>query len=96
MEAIEQRKRNFLLVMATGTGKNGQFRTPRHIIKLMAELVAPELGQIIGDPACGTSGFLLGAYQYILTELVRKKDPGKLVRDEDGFERGSAPYLPRT
>lgn len=70
-------------------GKNGQFRTPRHIIKLMAELVAPQLGQRIADPACGTGGFLLGAYQYILTDLVRKKDPGKLVKDEDGFERAT-------
>jgi type I restriction enzyme M protein len=78
-----------LLSEIATAGKNGQFRTPRHIIKLMAELVAPELGQLIGDPACATGGFLLGGYQYILTDLVRQKDPGKLVRDEDGFERGS-------
>ena len=70
-------------------GKNGQFRTPRHIIKLMAELVAPQLGQNIADPACGTGGFLLGAYQYILSDLVRKKDASKLVTDEDGFERAA-------
>ncbi|MFZ6014692.1 MAG: type I restriction-modification system subunit M [Bacteroidota bacterium] len=78
-----------LLSEIASAGKNGQFRTPRHIIKLMAELVAPQLGQRIADPACGTSGFLLGAYQYILTEEVRKKNPKKLVRDEDGFERGT-------
>jgi type I restriction enzyme M protein len=70
-------------------GKNGQFRTPRHIIKLMSELVEPKLGDQIADPACGTSGFLLGAYQYILTDLVRKKDKKKLEKDEDGFERGT-------
>jgi type I restriction enzyme M protein len=70
-------------------GKNGQFRTPRHIIKLMSELVAPQLGQRIGDPACGTGGFLLGAYQYILTDMVRKEDPSRLALDEDGFERGA-------
>lgn len=67
-------------------GKNGQFRTPRHIIKLMVELVEPKLGDKILDPACGTAGFLLGAYQYILTELVRKKDKKKLDKDDDGFE----------
>jgi type I restriction enzyme M protein len=78
-----------LLSEIATAGKNGQFRTPRHIIKLMAELVAPQLGQRIADPACGTGGFLLGAYQYILTDLVRRKDPGKLIRDEDGFERGA-------
>jgi type I restriction enzyme M protein len=78
-----------LLSEIASAGKNGQFRTPRHIIKLMAELVAPQLGQRIADPACGTGGFLLGAYQYILTDLVRKKDPKKLAVDEDGFERAA-------
>jgi len=78
-----------LLSEIASAGKNGQFRTPRHIIKLMAELVAPQLGQRIADPACGTGGFLLGSYQYILTDLVRKKNPKKLVKDEDGFERGT-------
>jgi type I restriction enzyme M protein len=78
-----------LLSEIATAGKNGQFRTPRHIIKLMAELVAPQLGQRIADPACGTGGFLLGSYQYILTDLVRKKDPAKLSKDEDGFERAA-------
>lgn len=75
-----------LLSEIAQAGKNGQFRTPRHIIKLMAELVEPQLGNKIVDPACGTAGFLLGAYQYILTDLVRKKDKKKLEKDEDGFE----------
>lgn len=78
-----------LLSEIAQAGKNGQFRTPRHIIKLMAELVEPQLGHKIADPACGTAGFLLGAYQYILTDLVRKKDKKKLEKDEDGFEIGS-------
>ncbi len=78
-----------LLSEIASAGKNGQFRTPRHIIKLMSELVAPQLGQRIADPACGTGGFLLGAYQYMLTDLVRKKNPKKLIKDEDGFERGT-------
>jgi type I restriction enzyme M protein len=77
-----------LLSEIAQAGKNGQFRTPRHIIKLMAELVEPQLGNKIADPACGTAGFLLGAYQYILTDLVRKKNKKKLEKDEDGFERG--------
>jgi len=78
-----------LLSEIAQAGKNGQFRTPRHIIKLMAELVEPQLGQHIADPACGTGGFLLGAYQYMLSDLVRKKQPAKLVKDEDGFERAA-------
>lgn|ERR1035437_267526 len=78
-----------LLSEIATAGKMGQFRTPRHIIKLMAALVQPQLGQLICDPACGTGGFLLGAYQYILTDLVRKKSNVKLEMDEDGFETGS-------
>ncbi len=78
-----------LLSEIATAGKNGQFRTPRHIIKLMVELLDPKLGQRMADPSCGTAGFILGFYQYILTSLVRLKDPGKLVKDEDGFERAS-------
>ncbi len=78
-----------LLSEIASAGKNGQFRTPRHIIKLMSELVAPQLGQRMADPSSGTGGFILGYYQYILTDLVRKADPAKLVVDEDGFERAT-------
>jgi type I restriction enzyme M protein len=74
-----------LLSEIATAGKNGQFRTPRHIIKLMAELVAPQLGQRIADPACGTGGFLLGAYQYILTDLVRKKRPCQVAERRRWF-----------
>src|SRR5690606_10242213 len=77
-----------LLSEIASAGKMGQFRTPRHIIKLMAEIIEPKLGDRIADPACGTGGFLLGAYQYILTDLVRKTEPSKLTIDEDGFESG--------
>ncbi len=80
-----------LLDEIASAGKNGQFRTPRHIIKMMSELVAPQLGNRIADPACGTGGFLLGAYQYIVTQLDKKK--GKLKPDEDGFIRNSVSAL---
>lgn len=78
-----------LLKEIATAGKNGQFRTPRHLIKLVAELTEPKLGHKIADPACGTSGFLLGAYNYILSDLVRKKEPELLQKDEDGFERAT-------
>ena len=78
-----------LLSEIATAGKNGQFRTPRHIIKLMAELVQPQLGHRIADPACGTGGFLLGAYQYIVTRLALKKGAKDLQADEDGFKRTS-------
>jgi type I restriction enzyme M protein len=78
-----------LLSEIATAGKNGQFRTPRHIIKLMAELVAPQLGQRMGDPSSGTGGFILGYYQYVLTGLVRRSNPELLVTDQDGFERAA-------
>ena len=79
----------FLLSEIAAAGKNGQFRTPRHIIKLMAELVEPKLGHTIADPACGTGGFLLGAWQYIVTQLAIRAGNKDLVADEDGFIRTS-------
>jgi type I restriction enzyme M protein len=79
----------FLLSEIASAGKNGQFRTPRHIIKLIADLVQPQLGHKIADPACGSGGFLLGAYQYIVTELAKKAGTKDLTPDEDGFERTS-------
>ncbi|MCM1981780.1 type I restriction-modification system subunit M [Lyngbya confervoides] len=78
-----------LLSEIATAGKNGQFRTPRHIIKLMVELVQPQLGHRIADPACGSGGFLLGAYQYIVTQLAIKAGAKDLPLDEDGFVRTS-------
>lgn len=78
-----------LLSEIATAGKNGQFRTPRHIIKLMADLVQPQLGHKIADPACGSGGFLLGAYQYIVTQLAIKAGKQDLAPDEDGFVRTS-------
>ncbi|MBE0522602.1 MAG: SAM-dependent DNA methyltransferase [Candidatus Methanoperedenaceae archaeon] len=56
----------YLLSELKTAGKNGQFRTPRHIIKMMVELTDPKIGETIADPACGTAGFLVASYQYIL------------------------------
>lgn len=78
-----------LLSAIASSGKNGQFRTPRHIIKLMADMVQPQLGHKIADPACGSGGFLLGAYQYIVTQLAIKAGSKDLAADEDGFVRTS-------
>src|SRR5690606_6554233 len=80
-----------LLSEIASAGKNGQFRTPRHIIKLLVELVDPQLGQKIADPACGTGGFLLGAYQYMITQLDKEKESKS--PDEDGFIRSSRSAL---
>ncbi len=54
-----------LLGKLSQSGVNGQFRTPRHIIRMMVELMQPKADDVICDPACGTSGFLVGAGQYL-------------------------------
>ena len=55
----------YLLSKLSTSGTNGQFRTPRHIIDMMVKLVKPLPTDIIIDPACGTSGFLVGAGEYL-------------------------------
>lgn len=55
----------YMLGKIATAGQNGQFRTPRHIIRLMVELTAPKPGDIICDPACGTCGFLVAAGEYL-------------------------------
>ncbi|MBQ3524378.1 MAG: SAM-dependent DNA methyltransferase [Clostridia bacterium] len=55
----------YLLNKIAQSGLNGQFRTPRHIIKMMVELMSPKPDDVICDPACGTSGFLVSAGEYL-------------------------------
>ena len=55
----------YLLSKISQSGRNGQFRTPRHIISMMVEMMDPKADDIICDPACGTSGFLVTAGAYL-------------------------------
>ncbi len=55
----------YLLSKIAQSGRNGQFRTPRHIIRMMVELMDPSSDEMICDPACGTSGFLVAAAEYL-------------------------------
>ena len=50
---------------AASAGQNGQFRTARHIIRLMVEMTAPQPADVICDPACGTAGFLVAAGEHL-------------------------------
>lgn len=75
----------YLLSELTTAGKNGQFRTPRHIIRMMVELTDPKYGETICDPACGTSGFLVNAYEHILKANTSKD---LIKRDGAGNEYG--------
>jgi type I restriction enzyme M protein len=64
------------------SGRNGQFHTPRHIIRMMVQMTGPQPHDRIGDLAAGTGGFLVNAYQYILEVNT---SPGILEYDETGF-----------
>lgn len=55
-------------------GKNGQFRTPRHIIEMMVEIISPKIGETVCDPACGTGGFIFNAYEHIVKENTSKEN----------------------
>ena len=55
----------YLLSKLSTAGVNGQFRTPRHIIRMMVELLGPKPDDTICDPACGTSGFLVASGEYL-------------------------------
>lgn len=57
----------YMLSKLNTAGANGQFRTPKHIRDLMVGLLDPKPGQLIGDPACGTAGFLISAAEWIRT-----------------------------
>jgi len=64
----------YLLSKVATAGTNGQFRTPRHIIKMMVEMMDPKADDLICDPACGTSGFLVESSEYL-----RKKKKAEVL-----------------
>ena len=83
----------YMLSKLSTAGTNGQFRTPRHIIKLMVALMAPGPNEIICDPACGTGGFLVGAAEYVrgLTDGEGNSvlnAPGNMAHFNDGMFHG--------
>ena len=75
----------YLLQRLNTAGRNGQFRTPRHIIRLIVRMIDPRPNDRICDPAAGTCGFLVNAYQHILETHTA---PGQLVYDEEGYPHG--------
>src|SRR3954447_23055826 len=70
----------YMLGKIASAGQNGQFRTPRHIIKLMVEMMAPTPKDIICDPACGTAGFLIAASEHLVahhSDSIYKTDASR-------------------
>lgn len=75
----------YLLSIMGSQGDAGQFRTPRHIIDMMVEIVDPKKNETILDPACGTAGFLISAYRHILAQ--NKDEEGKSTLTADDRKR---------
>jgi type I restriction enzyme M protein len=75
----------YLLSRLNTAGTNGQFRTPRHIIRMMVQMIGPKHGERIIDPAAGTCGFLVNAWQYLLETNTDKRD---LTYDDEGWPHG--------
>jgi type I restriction enzyme M protein len=74
----------YLLSVLGSQGDAGQFRTPRHLIDFMVEIVDPKKTETVLDPACGTAGFLISSYKHILKANVDAKDSSTLTPDEKG------------
>lgn len=74
----------YLLSILGSQGDAGQFRTPRHIIDFIVEILEPKKGEVILDPACGTAGFLISAYKHILRTNTNAKNVSTLTPDEKG------------
>ena len=84
----------YLLSIMGAQGDAGQFRTPRHIIDFIVEIVNPQLGETVLDPACGTAGFLISAYKHIQRantdadgqSTIKTRERGKLAESFTGYD----------
>jgi type I restriction enzyme M protein len=72
----------YLLSVLGSQGDAGQFRTPRHIIDFIVEIINPKKNESFMDPACGTSGFLISGFKHILKNNTNKINGDKLTPDE--------------
>ena len=74
----------YLLSVLGSQGDAGQFRTPRHIIDFMVEVLDPKKTETVLDPACGTAGFLISSYKHIVRQNTDKKGNSTLTPDDKG------------
>jgi len=84
----------YLLSVLGSQGDAGQFRTPRHLIDFMVEIIDPKKTETVLDPACGTAGFLISSYKHILkantdaqgNSTLTPDDKGRLARNFKGYD----------
>lgn len=85
---------SMLKEMRDSAGDSGEFYTPRPVVRFMVEVLNPRLGEIVYDPACGTGGFLVEAYNHLARQVRRKEDRDLLQQKSIlGGEAKPLPYL---
>jgi len=85
---------SMLKEMRDAAGDSGEFYTPRPVVKLIVDRTKPRLGETVLDPACGTGGFLVEAYEYLKPLAKNSKDQIKLQSETlYGVEKKPLPYL---
>lgn len=85
---------SMLREMRDAAGDSGEFYTPRPVVRFMVQVTAPELGETILDPACGTGGFLVEAYDYLATQVITPEQRYDLQRNTlYGQEAKPLPYM---
>ena len=85
---------SMLREMRDAAGDAGEFYTPRPVVRFMVEVINPQLGETVLDPACGTGGFLVETYKYLSMQVKNIADR-KVLQQKSlfGFEAKSLPYL---
>jgi type I restriction enzyme M protein len=85
---------SMLKEMRDAAGENGEFYTPRALVKFIVAVVNPSLGETVLDPACGTGGFLAEAFEHLKTQCQTAEDHRRLQRETlFGIEPKPLPYL---
>lgn len=85
---------SMLREMRDASGDSGEFYTPRPVVRFMVEVTAPQLGETVLDPACGTGGFLVEAYDYLAQQVKTPKQRRQLQHDTLlGQEAKPLPYM---
>lgn len=94
MHTLSRLYENMLREMRDAAGDSGEFYTPRPVVKFMVDVTAPKLGETVLDPACGTGGFLVEAYDHLAATCKSVADRTKLQKETlFGQEAKPLPYM---
>jgi type I restriction enzyme M protein len=94
LEVLGRTYETLLREMRDAAGDAGEFYTPRPVVRLMVEVVNPQLGEVVLDPACGTGGFLVESYAHLAKQATTVKKRQQLQQSSiQGCEAKPLPYL---